>query len=256
MRTINFTTPKSWLELNNKQLLFISKLFISDFAKDEYKFLTHVFMKFSKLRIKRIITSIFEDDYILKLRWQKPFKMTAKQIRACASNLDFLLKEVTEIRPVSQIRKARPCNFRLYNTTFGQFLTAENFYMAYTKTSKEFFLDCLIATLYNKRKTKFDDSLVRKKAKYFRNVDLATKYSVYLWYSGFRWLIAQRFQDIFSGGDASDQEVKIQDQVMDMIRALTEGDVTKQDNVRGVDTWSALTELNAKAKAINESNPN
>lgn len=254
MRTINFILPQKWLDLSNKQLLYVSKLFIGNIASNDYKFLTYAFVKFSGLRIKRIVNNIFEDDYILKRRGERPFKLTTKQVRASASNLDFLLKEVTEIRPITRIRRAKACNFRLYNTTFGQFLTAENFHTAYTQTLKVFFLDCLIATLYNKRKSKFDDSLVRKKAKYFRKVDLATKYSVYLWYSGFRWLIAQRFQDIFAGGGDSDQDIKIQDQVMDMIRALTVGDVTKNEDVRNVDTWSALSELNAKAKAINEIN--
>ena len=36
------------------------------------------------------------------------------------------------------------------------------------------------------------------------------------------------------------------------IRALTEGDVTKENEILALDTWRALTELDAKAREAEE----
>jgi hypothetical protein len=36
------------------------------------------------------------------------------------------------------------------------------------------------------------------------------------------------------------------------IRALTKGDVTKEQEILAIDTWRALTELNAQAKDYQE----
>ena len=38
------------------------------------------------------------------------------------------------------------------------------------------------------------------------------------------------------------------------IRALTGGDVTKEEEILNIDTWRALTELDAKAKEADEFN--
>lgn len=254
MRTVNFILPKKWIELDNKQLLFVSRLFLSDFAEQKYKFLTHAFMKFTNLKIKKSLSNgLNHDDYILKGKKEKPFKLNVDQLRSAASSLSFLLDEVTEINPVAKIRNAAPCHYRLYNTPFIQFLTAENFYKAYSNTSKEDHLNKLLATLYLKPGICFNDRLVTENSKYFRRVNMVIKYSVFLWYSGFRWYVSKACPNIFSSG-GSGTELDIKDHVMNMIRGLTEGDVTKSKSVQNVDTWEALYELDAKAKHINDIN--
>lgn len=248
MRTVNFKIPKSWIELSPGQLLFVAKLFLSEFAQIRYKFLTHVFLKFAKLKVLK------ERDgkQFYKLRGEKPFTLTSSMMRELAGKLSYLLAEVTEIKPLRKIRRAKACNYRLYKTKFIRFLMAENFYIAFSETKEKQHLNCLVATLYNRPGRAFDDKLIKRRSRYYRFVGITKKYTVYLWYSGFRWYVAKECPEIFSSGSGSAGPVKIKEHIMGMIRGLSDGDVTKNDNVLQVDTWDALYELNAKAKHIRE----
>ena len=254
IRTVNFNLPSKWIDLSNSQLLFVSKLFLSDFAKNQYRFLTHALLHFSKCKIKRSFThNLKGSEYLLRKKGDKPFRLSASQIHSVCSTLDFLLKEVKEVKPLRNIRDARPCHYRMYNTPFIRFLSAENFYTAYNKTSDIAALNSLVAALYLKPSDEFDDKLISQRSAYFRRVTIDKKYTVYLWYSGFRSYLSQTFPDIFDRSSTG-SELNIRDHVMNMIRGLTEGDVTKNEMVQKVQTTEALYELNAKAKYINETN--
>ncbi|MFK5855238.1 MAG: hypothetical protein QM503_03840 [Bacteroidota bacterium] len=248
MPSVNIQLPTKYLDLSNKQLLFVAKLFLSEFARLKFSFLTHALVKFGNIKIKKVLTGA----YRLKLPKQKPFVITLGKMMSVVDNLEWLLTEITEIHPLKSIWRAKPVNYRLYNTKFVQFLTAENFFMAYNSTKKEEYLNALVATLYQRPGHKFTDSLVKKRARYFRFVSLYKKYTVYLWYSGFRWYVAQECPNMFEN-ESDSGEIQIKEHVMNMIRGLTEGDVTKNKKVTyKTDTWDALYELDAKVKHVNE----
>jgi|GEM_PF-1316691 len=249
MRTIHLKLPTCYKDLSEKQLLFVAKLFLSDFAQRRFSFLTHALMRFAHLRVKRVLDG---SRYEITMAGEKPFVIFTSQLFSVLEHLYWLLEEVTEVIPLGHIRGARPVHPRLYHTKFIQFLTAENFFMAYAQTRKVEYLNCLVATLYLRPGQSFDDHLVKKRGRYFRWVSLERKYTVYLWYSGFRSHVARQCPHMFDkSGDG--EPVKIKEHVMNMIRGLTEGDVTKNAMVTNeVDTWDALYELDAKVKHVNE----
>jgi uncharacterized protein YbjQ (UPF0145 family) len=45
---------------------------------------------------------------------------------------------------------------------------------------------------------------------------------------------------------------KVKDSMNAQIRALTKGDITKEQEILNMDTWRALTELNAQAREYQE----
>ena len=47
---------------------------------------------------------------------------------------------------------------------------------------------------------------------------------------------------------------ELRDITFSQLRALTGGDITKEEDVLNADTWSALSELNAKAREAEEMN--
>lgn len=253
MRSVNFTVPLNWAGLKSNHLRFVARLFLADWAKQEYLFLTHAFIYFSGLKFikKEQVKSGGKIMYWVKKKGEKPFGLRANQLHSAASNLKWLLDTVTEVKPLEWIFCRKPCHFRLYNTPFNQFLTAENFYTAFQVTKKTEFLNCLCATLYNLPGKTFDEDLVKKRARWFRFASMEKKYTVFLWYSGFRWYVGKECPNIFSKGSEGGP-VKIKEQIMNMIRGLTDGDVTKNEDVRQVETWDALYELDAKVKHANE----
>lgn len=253
MRTVNFDIPTNWIQLSNAQLEFVSKLFLSEWAQVKYKFLTHALIRLSGLKIlnKKTIRYEGKTKYLVKKKGENVFAISPGQLQAAASKLEWLLDEVQEVKPLSHILFTHPCNYRLYNTPFEQFLTAENFYTAFQQTKDPQYLNCLVATLYLRKGQTFDENLVKKRSRYFRFSRLHVKYTVFMWYSGFRWYLSKECPEIFSKS-GSGEPVKIKDHIMGMIRGLTDGDVTKNDLVQKVQTWDALYELNEKAKHIRE----
>jgi hypothetical protein len=84
-------------------------------------------------------------------------------------------------------------------------------------------------------------------------MDTAEQVGVTLWYGYVKRTFSKLWPHFFkpTGG----QTVKPMDFIEQMnaqIRALTDGDITKEEIVLAADTWRALTELDAKAHDIQE----
>lgn len=251
MRTVNLKLPTKWIDLSNRQLLFVAKLFLSDFAKNRSKFLTHAFVFFSGARI---INYSIIGFHRLKIKGTPSFEMEVSLVTSIANTLDWLFKDVTEIKPLKRILFAFPVNYRLHYTNFEQFLTAENYYIAYSETKQVKYLNMLIASLYSLPFQSFNSKKIKSRSKLFNLVSLQTKYTVFLWFSGFRWYMYQECPDLFKVSDDSKTQTKliIKEHILGFIRGLTEGDVTKTNAVYKTDTWTALYELNEKAKQGNK----
>ena len=253
MRTVNIDLPKTWIDLSNSQLQFIAKLFVSDFSKYRNRFLTHAFIFLSQVRI---IGKPFMDLYLLKIKGQKSFELPVSHLTSLANSLQWLLEQVTEIKPLKRILFSFPVNYRLHNTVFEQFLTAENYYIAFSETRQEKYLNMLVASLYSKQLLPFNSKRIKARSKMFWLVPLHTKYTVFLWFSGFRWYMQQQCPDLFkevTQGDSASKLI-IKDHILSYLRGLTEGDVTKTKGVYKTDTWTALYELNEKAKQGQKTN--
>lgn len=247
MGTVNISLPTKWIDLSNSQLLFVAKLFHSDFASLKTQFLTHAFVFFSGARI---LGEPFLDLHLIKFKKQKSVEMSVSLLLSIANKLDWLLLDVTELKPLKRIFFASPVNYRMYHTCFEQFLTAENYYIAYSETNNIKFLDMLVASLYLLPFQRFNAKKVQSRSKWFSLVSPFVKYTVFLWYTGFRTHISNEFDDLFtvSKKKGSSVSIKVKSHIMSFVRGLTEGDITKTNSVYKSDTWTALFELNEKAK--------
>jgi hypothetical protein len=244
---INLTIPTKWIELSNRQLKFVSRLFHSDFSREKNKFLAHAFLYFSGLKVyngKKI------GAHLVKKKGGKKFFIKTAFIAYGSSRLEWLLKEVGEIHPLKRILFSKPCSYRLYDTKFRQFLSAENWYEAFSQTKNVKYLNRLVATLYHSPGQSFNENKVVRRSWKYKFAGFETKYTVYLWYSGFRGYVGRECPDIFGSGSGGN--VNIKDYIMGLIRGLTDGDVTKNESVQEAATWDALYELNAKAKQARE----
>ena len=78
--------------------------------------------------------------------------------------------------------------------------------------------------------------------------------ATFLWYSDFKALAAANFPHFFKsskeGGAPSEQDISLG--IRAQVRALTDGDITKQQAVFETDCWAALTELDEKAREAEE----
>ena len=90
--------------------------------------------------------------------------------------------------------------------------------------------------------------------------------SVFYWLASLKDFLAKVFKHFFqpvAGASAADgnmiehggsQYEMLQNAVNAQIRALTKGDITKEQQVLSLDTWRALTELDCQAREFEELN--
>lgn len=76
-------------------------------------------------------------------------------------------------------------------------------------------------------------------------------------------MLAMRFPDFYQPTSGDQQNLHgseraigtvLQEAMDAQIRALTKGDITKESEILAMDTWRALTELNAQAKEYKQIN--
>lgn len=92
-----------------------------------------------------------------------------------------------------------------------------------------------------------------------RHVAEPVRISVFYWFAALKQLLTRNFSNLFGEqqedgnmlGNASLAK-QLADAMNAQIRALTKGDVTKEKEVLALDTWRALTELDAQVKEYNE----
>lgn len=249
---IDLSLPTSWDQLKPKQLLFVSWLFLQ--GKERSDFLTRAFIFLSGLRPLQKSASINKKekqfDYWYKHKfYKKAFTISQGVMVELVNRCKFLLEDVGEVNPLKRIRFARARDRRLYKSTFGEYLSAENWYFAYQTTQKEEYLDCLVACLYRPWWKRFDDSKVRKRSKFYRKVPIHVKYTVFLWYSGFRNYVKTRCPELFKEtGEGG--KMNVRDHITGMIRCLNDGDITKNKLLMKSPLWDALTELNQAMEAV------
>lgn len=82
------------------------------------------------------------------------------------------------------------------------------------------------------------------------------KVNIFYWFASLKEYFSHRFGDFFqpvAGADGNllgtpNMGAMLQEAMDAQIRALTKGDITKEAEILALDTWRALTELNAQAR--------
>ena len=124
----------------------------------------------------------------------------------------------------------------------------ENLYQGFLSTQKDALLDDLAHVLY----PGCSASLTPEE-----------RISIFYWVASLKDMFARRFPDFFQPATANAENLlgsspnigkQLQESMDAQIRALTKGDITKEKEILSLDTWRALTELNAQAKEYKQIN--
>ena len=242
-KRIELTAPRSWKELNPKQLQYAAWL-LSQPDMTEEEIWTYAFVRFAKIKLKRKNGN----EYIFKIKRQ-PFFLTDEEVLSFAKQFSYLTSGIDEILPLPKLAGLKPSDARLRGCNLSQYLAIENYYQAFIFTKKEEFLNNLCAAFYVKGN--FDDAKTAKLARRFAQLPFHSRYTVFLWFSGLKKVLKNHFPNYFVEMETDpDQEPtppNMRKQIEQMLRALSGGDVTKVNAIYGVETWAALAELDAKA---------
>ncbi len=239
---VNLEVPKSWEELSQEQLKYY--YFVLTMCQSAAEVKTYCLCRWSGLEV----LYPFGTGFMCRHEGRE-FLLKPQQVAAAIQSLDWT--DTLPTRPVRLERigkyRALPADFQ--EVPFETFIICDNLYQGYLSAKADQLLDDLALVLYQSAKVKPDP---------------AERVGVFYWFASLKEMFAHQFNHFFqplmtqNNGNMFDQGKSqyeiIYHAVNSQIRALTKGDVTKEKEVLAIDTWRALTELDALAKEYDEFN--
>ena len=238
--SINFQVPSDWSELGDKQLRYVYQLLAADYTSDEVK--TLCLLRWSDTKV---IGRQESGAYLLK-KGKFLFEATPTMLAEVLPHLDWLAAMPTEpVRPAKMNRRAAlTADFQA--VPFETYIVVDNLYQGYLTTQSDDLLDELASVLYPGIKTP---------------LSAENRIAVFYWVASLKDFFARKYPDflqpVATEGDnllGSSPSNAVEEAMNAQIRALTKGDVTKEAEILALDTWRALTELNAQAKEYKQLN--
>lgn len=222
--TINISIPKSWQELDQKQLRYALFLLSSgQYEPDQIKSLCII--RWGKLQQKQLES------------------IRSEQLAAFLPMMDWLVSIPTTPVRLNEIQgHEAKYNAQMHGLEFQNWLVIENQYQGYLHTKRNDCLNAIASILYGAQMILRPDE----------------SYSIFLWVAAVKQLFASRFGNFFVSAPANPQDTgesihrKLIKSMNTQIRALTKGDITKEKEILAMDVWRALTELDAQAEEYNE----
>ena len=226
--------------LSDSQLLFFFRLLSHDLQIEEV--LTVCLFKWTDLRL---LCRTANGSFFVKQRHRpkQEATLTLQQIQSATAALDYLRTFPTFPTRINKIGKARPLEADFQGVPFSTFISCDNYYQGFLQSKDEERLKDLTLLLYPRIKP--------------RCLTRPILYCAFYWFASLKQYFARLFPHFLQPMSADEQNLlgyappigeMLRQSMNAQIRALTGGDITKEDAVLNMDTWRALTELDAKAK--------
>lgn len=240
-RSVNISCPTSWDKLTDKQLVyyaFLAAHFSSELAKAFF------LLRLSNLKVKERLGHRFLCIYKGKEVFVEPIELAIG-----IEQLKFLDTQFA-VRP-SKLKGYFAVNNLLQGDfTFFEFLKTDNFFQLYLQTENEKFIVKMANFLYRTDKGEYAN------IKRLSDTQVAV---VVLWFMGVKNELQHYFPHYFKPHPTATDKggfVVSNASLMEIndaqIRALTGGDVTKENEVLNLPCWRCFAELNAKARESEE----
>ena len=254
MNSIDLTVPTSWSELTQEQLDFLLRMITdvnafnadrSFYAADEYSvFTTAQVATYCLFRWNGItVVSPYNDGWLIAHGGHE-YVISPGDIVAAAAALDWI-KDLPEV-PVrlENINGANAVDAALDDDfSFDDWLACEALWQGYQAMKDNELLRQMAEILYRK------PDIVLLDHEYL---------SIFYWWASLKTMCNRRYSNFFqsvAAGTAPEISQDILRRNMDaQIRALTKGDITKEERILSMPAHRALTELDALAREYEELN--
>lgn len=238
--SINFQLPASWSELSDKQLRFVYQLIANDMSTEELQ--TLCLLQWSSTKV---VGRQDNGSYLLK-KGKILFEATPLTIAELLPNFAWLGAIPTNPARPQKLKHRQALAADFQGVPFETYIVVDNLYQGYLTTQSDDLLDELASVLYPGIKTPLAP---------WEHI------AVFYWVASLKDFFARKFPDFLQPvSAASDGNLLgsaspgVEEAMNAQIRALTKGDVTKESEILALDTWRALTELNAQAKEYKQLN--
>ena len=242
--SIDLKLPKKWEDLTDKQLRYVFALLAQGFTATEVK--TYCLHRWAGLKVLHRYGNLWacKHDGL-------QFILAAEQVERATHALDWLDNVPTLPVRLAKIGSHHAIDAQFQGVPFETFIVCDNLYQGYLATKSDVLLEQMASHLYTPGNVRLQD---------------AERISIFYWFASLKTFFAKVFKHFFqpidnasdANGNMFEQEQSqfevLQNAVNAQIRALTRGDITKEQQVLSLDTWRALTELDAQAKEYEEFN--
>jgi len=236
---IEIKLPTSWNELTTAQMLYVFFLIAEGYNATAIR--TFCLLRWGGITV---LQQAADGRWLIEKDGQRGY-VTAGLIADTATTLAFLdVPPAVPARPeVFNGHQALPADFM--GVPFEKFLCIDNLYQGWLHTEDAALIAQMADILYETEGSKLTK---------------VQEVAVCYWVISLKKMFANRFRHFFQPVTTTDNLLdvplpspeKIQEAMDTQIRALTKGDITKEAEVLQLDTWRALTELNAQAKEYEE----
>lgn len=238
---VDFTLPSSWSDLSQEQIRYVF-FCLGNFTATTAKL--YVLCRLTGMYIVRrtangILCSTGNDKH-------PTFMLLSFQLAEILQHLDWMLQPNFYPVRLDTIHDLQAVDRCLHGVDFRSYIQLENLYQGFLHTHKLELLSKMMHLLYK------TPNEVTESDYDIRPWELQ---SVFMWYQSVKNYFTLVFPDFFSRVDPSLSEDEKPDMTKVMnaeIRALTGGDICKEEQVLSSDCWRALTELNEKAREARE----
>nr|DAL21630.1 MAG TPA_asm: hypothetical protein [Caudoviricetes sp.] len=244
----NFKAPSSWAELSEEQLRYV--LYILSSNRDKIVAKCHLLVRFCGLEVHKHTRTGWKCSVLCSVPGEMPKRkvlyISSAEILSLLKNFDFIDK-FTDFRPLQRASDVllTAVDSMLHDVSFYDYLNIEKNYQLFMLNQEDKFLSKMAHLMYRTADGSADETA------HFEPYELL---GVFMWFSNVKEYFAANFTHFFKpareGGEL--RRVDILPAMQAQIRALTDGDVTKQQAVYNTDCWAALTELDNKAREAEE----
>ena len=241
-RGLDLHAPRSWKELTQDQLWYVFFLLSRFPTPEEVK--TYMFLRFTGIQVVMKVAGgarcYIRNDGKGKKHY---FDIQTWQIQSLMHQFDFIDScESMGVR-LDCIQGFHAVDVILKNVAFIDYINMEQYYQKFLQTKEGKYLDQLVCVMYRDEEgnaaTMQPDDVER----------LATFY----WFGYIKSFFGKLFPHFFKpAAEVQAGNVSFLQIANAQLRALTDGDITKEEQVKHTDCLRALTELNEKAREAEE----
>lgn len=241
MSKLSINMPKDWSELDDQQLYYVYSLIAANMSSEQIK--TYCLFRFGQIKM----LCRYGDGYLVK-HAKVEYLVNAEVITQAIQALNYLDDVPEKPVRISKIKRHKAHDVLLQDMDFQSYLYVENLYQGFLVTQQHSMLNEMGQMLYNSEK------LILSQAE---------KMNVFYWWTAVKVHFSKQFPNLFRQGADEDSNLigdnrslskKMHDSMNNQIRALTKGDITKEDEILKMNLWRALTELDNLARESEELN--
>ena len=239
-KVLSITLPKSWEELSQDELREVYALKAS-VPQEHLPF--RIFAFLARCKVVRHSGEGFLCSFTTDDGHVVPYIVSPTALAEMLSPLDFLSSPGCEAVRLDSMRGVQALDAQFHGVSFGVYVTVENLYQGFISSRSGEALHALACRVYPG--LDLTDS----------PLSVAEQLNVLNWMVQLKSVFASSFPHFFRppGNQTEGGEEMSQLEIMNNeIRILTEGDVTKENDVLSTDCWRTLTELDFKAKEAKE----